>query len=136
MASNLVFKSNLPQVLKRMNASCIAFLHEAAGEIESQARVNTRVDSAQTKNSWTYRVDERKLTATIGNPLENAIWEELGTGQYALGGNGRRTAWRFKNRHGRWVRTVGKRPSRAFYKAYRATEPRIKRRLGQRLRGM
>ena len=39
---------------------------------------------AQQKGQWTNVVDESKLEATIGNPMEQSIWTELGTGEYAL----------------------------------------------------
>ena len=123
---------HLDEVLQRLHSASVAFLHEASGELESQAKVNTRVDTAQTKNAWTYRLDERGLVSTIGNPLENAIWEEFGTGIYALGGRGRRTPWVYRDRRGRWWTTRGKRGTRAFYRAYRSTAPRIRSQIAKR----
>lgn len=70
-----------------------SFLEEAASEIESAARRNSRVDTGQLKGSWKYVVDEAEQKATIGSPLENAIWEEFGTGEYAVDGNGRKGGW-------------------------------------------
>lgn len=42
-------------------------------------------------------MDESAQVATVGNPLQNAIWEEFGTGEYALEGDGRKTPWRYKD---------------------------------------
>ena len=114
----------------------IAWLHEAAGEIESQTKRNTRVDTAQLKNSWANTVDESDGTATVGSPLENAIWEEFGTGEYALHGDGRKTAWNYKDRKGKWHRTSGKRPSRALNNAFASSKGKLKARLEQILKGM
>lgn len=61
-----------------------------SGELEAQVKRNTRVDTGQTKGSWTYKVDEANGEAMVGSPQENAIWEEFGTGQYALNGDGER----------------------------------------------
>jgi hypothetical protein len=76
-------------------------------------------------------VNAASLTGTVGSPLENAIWEELGTGEYALGGNGRKTPWRYRDRHGQWHTTSGKRPSRAFFKAYMKVKGGIEQRAAE-----
>ena len=88
------FTDNSAQVKGALNDAVIAYLYEAGGELEAQVKRNQRVGSTgQTKNSWTYVVDESKGITTVGNPLENAIWEEFGTGQYALNGDGRKGWW-------------------------------------------
>lgn len=104
--------------INALDSAVIAFLEEAAGEIESQAKRNTRVDTSQTKNNWSHVVDESAHQATIGNPLENAIWEEFGTGEYAVNGDGRKTPWRYQDVNGKWHTTKGKKPTRALQKAF------------------
>lgn len=95
-------------------------LEEAAGELESQVKRNTRVDTGQTKNSWSHRLESNKdmHKATIGSPMENAIWEEFGTGEYALHGDGRKGGWYYVDERGNGHFTRGKTPSRAFQRAY------------------
>ena len=67
------------QVKAKMNDCVSQFLEEAAAEVESQTKRNqTRIDTGQTKGGWTHVVDESKREAVVGNPLENAIWEEFG----------------------------------------------------------
>ena len=66
------------QVKAALEEAAIAYLHEAAGELVSQTARNSPVDTVQLKGSWDYKVDESKLEATIGSPLENAIWNEFG----------------------------------------------------------
>lgn len=112
------FRDNRMQVKAALNKAVVAGLYTAAGEIEARVKRNTRVDTGQTKNSWRYEVNESAGEATIGNPLENAIWEEFGTGEYALGGNGRKGGWSYKDQKGKWHRTTGKKPTRAFHKAF------------------
>ena len=91
------FENNSMQVMAALDDFCIAFLHEAGGELEAQVKRNNdnRVDTGQTKGSWKYIVDESKSECTIGSPLENAIWEEFGTGEHALNNNGRRGRWKY-----------------------------------------
>lgn len=83
------FKDNIIEVVAALDDAAIAFLHEAAGELQAAVKRNTAVKAGQLKNSWDYVVDESKKEATIGSPLQNAIWEEFGTGEYALNGDGR-----------------------------------------------
>lgn len=66
------------QVKAALEEAAVQFLYEAAGELASQTARNSPVDTGQLKNSWQYKVDENKLEATIGSPLENAIWNEFG----------------------------------------------------------
>lgn len=87
------FKDYSIQVKGAIGERAIAALYTAAEEIQSQAAANSPVDTGQLRNSWTYVVDEDALVATIGSPLENAIWNEFGTGEYALGGKGRKSPW-------------------------------------------
>lgn len=128
------FKDNSLKVKAALNEKTIAWLHEAAGEIESQSKRNTRVDTGQLKNSWANTVDESNGTATVGSPLENAVWEEFGTGEYALHGDGRKTAWTYKDRKGKWHRTSGKRPSRALNNAFASSKSKLKSRLEKMLK--
>ena len=102
-----------------------AVLEEAAGEMESAVKRNSRVDTGQTKNSFEHYVDQASHTAYIGSNNENAIWEEFGTGEYALAGNGRKGGWAYKDGKGEWHFTYGKKPSRAFWNAYTSMKDKI-----------
>ena len=113
------------KVKAALEEAAVQFLYEAAGELASQTARNSPVDTGQLKGSWDYRVDESKLEATIGSPLENAIWSEFGTGEHALEGNGRKGGWSYKDDHGDWHHTFGKKPERTFDKAYKGLEPKI-----------
>ena len=129
------FEDNSIRVKEALNEAIIAYLHEAAGEVEAQVKRNPRVDTGETKGSWTYRVDEGKKEATIGSGLENAIWEEFGTGEYAAEGNGRKGGWVYTDRHGETHFTRGKTPTRAFSSAFESTKPKIIKRAQQVIGG-
>ena len=64
----------------------------------------------------------QEAQSVIGNPLENAIWEEYGTGEYALKGNGRKKPWVYKDERGNWHTTHGKKPLRPLQKAFDKTK--------------
>ena len=123
--ASVQFIDNTIEVIGAIKDAALMFLEESAGELESQAMRNTRVDTGQTKGAWSHKVEESALQAIVGNPLENAIWEEFGTGEYAVNGNGRKTPWRYQDVRGNWHTTTGKRPSRAFEKAKAEAEPKI-----------
>lgn len=97
MSANVEFQDFSVQVKGAMHDAVIAALHTVASELMSQAIRNTATgkinNGSRTKGAWKYVVDESKLEATVGNTEENAIWEEFGTGEYALEGKGRRGGW-------------------------------------------
>lgn len=154
------FTNNSVQVKAALAKSIIAFLHEASAEIKTQAERYTPVgESSQLKKSWDKVVDEGKMTAIIGNPLEYAIYQEFGTGEYALEGNGRKGYWVYVKDSGSGAMakssnkytleqakaivtsmradgleayyTNGTRPKRMLYKAFTMWKPKIEARFKQ-----
>lgn len=109
---------NTLRVINELNDKAVSFLYEASGELQHEVQQNTRVDTGQLKGSWRYSVDESNLESTIGSPLENAIWEEFGTGEYAVNGNGRKGGWFYVDAKGDGHFTKGKTPQHAFTNAY------------------
>ena len=107
------------------------FLEEAASEVESAARRNSRVDTGQLKGSWSHTVDAAEQTATVGSPLENAIWEEWGTGEYAVHGDGRNGGWFYVDDDGNGHFTHGKKPNHTLQRAFDGKKAAIKRRAKQ-----
>lgn len=123
--ASVKFVDNSVEVKGAIESAVGAFLEEAAGELEAQVKRNSRVDTYQLKSSWTHKVDEAKAEAVVGSPLENAIWEEFGTGEYALQGNGRKGGWKYQDMKGVWHFTMGKTPNRALHNAKVTCEPKI-----------
>lgn len=136
MASKVEFQDFSIKVKAAMNDQINAVLEECAGEIESQTKRNTRVDTGKTKNSFQHRVDTDSHTAYIGSNYENAIWEEFGTGEHALEGNGRKGGWAYVDEQGNRHFTFGKKPSRAFWKAYTSLKNAIIKRFQDVFKGL
>lgn len=130
------FEDNSGRVKAEIAEACTAWLYEAAGELEAQTKRNTKVGTGQLKNSWTYTVDEAEQEAAIGSPLENAIWEEFGTGIYAVNDDGRKTPWAYKDDKGKWHRTKGKHPHRALQNAFNTLQNALRARLEDILKGL
>lgn len=119
------------QVKEAVGEKAAQFLEEAAAEIESAAKRNSRVDTGQLKGSWDHQVNESAQEATIGSPLQNAIWEEFGTGEYAAGGDGRKGGWYYVDSEGNGHFTHGKKPNHTLQKAFDNTKTAIIRRAKQ-----
>lgn len=76
-----------------MNEAMKRFLREAAFIVESETIRHTPTDKEQLRNSWASDVNEADMSAMIGSPLEQAFWNEFGTGSHALHGDGRKGWW-------------------------------------------
>lgn len=117
-------KDNSIKVKAALGDAAIKFLYEAAHVMQSQVKQNTAVDTGQLKSSWDFTVDESEKEAVIGSPLENAIWEEFGTGEYALHGDGRKGGWVYVDEKGGHF-TRGKKPRRALHNAFETKKTAI-----------
>lgn len=131
---SIEFKDYSVEVKEKLNAATIAWLIEAAGEVQAQVVRNTPVDTGQLKGSWAYNIQKGKGEAVIGSPLENSIWNEFGTGQHALHGDGRKTPWHYQDLKGNWHTTRGKRPVRSLFYAFERAKPKLKNLLTQKLK--
>ena len=122
------FTDNTAKIKAALSEGVIGFLHEVGGEIQAQTQDNSRVDTGQTKGSYKYMVDEGKdeSTVAVGSDLENAIWEEFGTGEYALHGDGRKGGWVYTSKKdGKHHHTHGKTPNQPLTKAFQVMNPKI-----------
>lgn len=127
MSMSVEFKDFSIEVKARLSKLAYQAVEESIGEVESQTKRNTAVDTGQTKNSWTHTVKNTSegCTGTVGSPLQNAVWEEFGTGEYALNGNGRKGGWFYVDERGKGHFTHGKKPRRALYKAYASLKNKL-----------
>lgn len=113
-------------VLQKIQETGEVFLEEVGGELESQVKQNTKVDTGKTKGSWEHIVNAEKMEVQVGSRYKNALWEELGTGIYALNGDGRKKVpWVYRTPDGKFHSTVGKKPRRALFNAYNSKKNQI-----------
>ena len=129
------FKDFSKIVLQKIQETGETFLEEVGGEVEAQTKQNTKVDTGKTKGSWEHVVNAEKMEVQIGSRYKNALWEELGTGIYALNGDGRKNKWVYKNpKDGKFYTTVRKKPRRTLYKAYNSKKNLIIREARRRFK--
>lgn len=142
-----------------INDTTIAWLHETANEIASQAKRNCAMDGEigeQLRGSYRADVNDGKGEAKIGTPLEAGYWEEWGTGEYAAHGDGRNGWWVYsdkvkgnggKQRTERQAKAIaasdptlhatnGREPNYTLEKVFTKTEPKAIANLENRLKGM
>ena len=128
-------EDNALKIKELITEAVSAFLYEAGGELLARIIRNSRTDTGLTKGSYEYRVvekpEESMAEVHVGSALENAIWEEYGTGEYALNGDGRKGKWRYKDPKGNWHTTSGKKPNKPVARAYRALRKPLEERLGE-----
>lgn len=156
----MAFIDNRIQVKTKLKEAGIAWLHDACGELMSQTIRNSavgKIGGGKTKGSYQYKVDEDKLEGYVGSNYENAIWEEFGTGEYALNKDGRKGGWwipldtggmteaqakayGFTIREGKngkkYAFTRGKKPKRPLFRAYTALKSQLQRMAQERFRGL
>lgn len=160
--ADVVFEDFTIEVQNAMDDRINIALEEAAGELESQVKRNTkvgRVNGSGTKNKWKHKVVDSEHVAYIGNDKETAIWLEFGTGEYALEGKGRKGGWwiligsgkgcisqavvdayGFPTRKGKdgkkYAFTKGMKPQRPFWKAYTSSKNKIISLIQNKLKGL
>ena len=145
------FESDLPEVEGAIRKAVLQWLEESAGELQSDIVRLSRRKTSQTAASYGHVVDRSRLEAFVGSNLENAIWEEFGTGEYALNGDGRKGGWVYKNpnatynkdgslrknsKYSGWVFTLGKTPNRPIFRAFSQGQTKIQRGLERKLRAL
>lgn len=87
------FKDFTLKVQNTIEEKAVQWLYEASAELESAAKRNSDFAPRSLKGEWNHVVDESKKEAMVGHPKELAIWLEMGTGEHALEGNGRKGWW-------------------------------------------
>ena len=123
--ADVKFEDFSVQVKGAIDDAVMQYLHEASGELVSQTARSSPVDTGELKNSWNYNIDESKQESRIGSSIENAIWNEFGTGEFALKRNGRKGGWKYQDDKGKWHFTMGKNPQRTFKNAFDGLKPKL-----------
>lgn len=94
--ADVKFENFSVQVKNALEDAVIAYLYEAASVLESatiRKSSHEKYKGIPARELWGHIVDEDDKKATVGSPQEAAYWEEFGTGEHALYGNGRKGWW-------------------------------------------
>lgn len=132
------FTDHTVEIVNELEKKSLAFLEEAKSSLSAQAAKNSPVKSGDLKRSFVSDslVDKSEYTAYIGSSLEYALYQEMGTGEHALEGNGRKGGWVYKDLEtGKTIFTRGNRPRRMLYNAFQQKKAKIKARGQEIFRG-
>ena len=81
--ANFTFHDNSPQVIEKIKNIAVAWLHTWGNETAAQAKRNTSTEGWTNaernalRDSYGCVVDEAKLEAQVGTPMEQGFWEEF-----------------------------------------------------------
>lgn len=112
---------NGDQVLGVLSGAAEQGMLEVLRMLQEETQRQSRIDTGQTRDSYEYTQewDGSTLIGRIGSNHMNAIWEEMGTGEYAENSDGRKGGWVYYNeRRKEFVFTYGKEPNKPMRKAF------------------
>lgn len=156
----VVFKDFSIDVKTEINDTTIAWLYTWANEIASTAQRSCSMEGdagSQLRGSYRADVNSGAGQAKIGTPLEAGYWEEWGTGEYAVHGDGRKGWWLYKDGYhgnggkvwteqrakaiaaasrGKFHATNGRRPNFTLEKSFNANKSKAIADLERMLRGL
>lgn len=110
------------EVLKQ---ATIQWLFQACMLVEGQAVALAAVLTSRLRNSIDYVVDEAELIGYVGTNVEYAIYVEMGTGEFAVNGMGRKGGWVYQDPSGEWFFTWGQEPQPYLRPAFRKNKSQI-----------
>lgn len=133
------FVDNRATVYGEINRKIQNHVEEVKSLLSSQASKNTKRETGRLSDSFTtdslVEVGKDEITAYIGSSVEYAPYYEMGTGEYALMGNGRQTPWVYYDPiQKRYFKTTGQTPKRPLYHAYQQNKSLIQNRANEVLR--
>lgn len=126
------YESHIKEFTSDLERTYTKWLEESCGGLESAYKKNSRRDLGDLRKSITHKIDGH--TGIVGSPLENAIWEEYGTGIHAENGNGRKKPWTYQDRRGDFYTTKGKKGTKALRKACEEKKESIMQHLNSELK--
>ena len=149
---SLQFEDNRVQVKAAMDSAITAFLHEAGGEIQARTIRNSRTDTGRQKAVMNIRSMSLPGNVRLEVTLKTQSGKNLGTGEYALKGNGRKGAWYvllilipgvkkptyngkvvivYGKNGKKFYKTNGKTPNRPLDNAFKSLKTKLIKRFGQ-----
>lgn len=96
---SVTFVDNSDEILRALGEACERGLERCGKKAVEYAKDLCPVDTGNLRNSITHTVEDGKK-AIVGTPTKYAIYQELGTGKYAVNGDGKPT--KYQDAQGIW----------------------------------
>ena len=127
MADRFQFTDNSGRVISEIERVVMAAMEKAALIVEGQAKLLTPVDTGGLRDSIDHQVDndDGKITGKIGSPLDYAIYQEFGTGEFAENGAGRKGGWGYTTPDGSKHFTMGTKPKKMLRTSFIKNKKRV-----------
>lgn len=128
------YENNFSKVTDLLDENVEASLIAASEIVRSQAKANVtaadRVDTGKLRDNIDYKLrkDGRAvgdMVSDIGSPDNHAIYNELGTGEFADNGAGRKGGWYYPGSDGKMHFTKGLKPIHFMRNAFRNTKSEV-----------
>lgn len=133
MSKDFRFESNLKEVEAQLKRSAEAGMEAALLMVEASAKSRARVGSGEMRDKVSHKKkwSGDSLSGQVGSPLEHAIYNEFGTGEFAENGAGRKGGWSYKGPDGKWRFTKGMTPQPFLRPAFRSNRKNIEDTIGK-----
>lgn len=93
--ASVKFEDFSDQVKGAIESEIIGWLNDAGAVLIKATTRNTPNGTwySEIVKKWEYKVDEEKLEAVVGNPFEQSLWVEFGTGEFSVSPKGGRKGY-------------------------------------------
>lgn len=135
MPDNKDFVHSIEKATLKMITDAAGNMKKACLVVEAEAKKNCPVDQGVLRASMFSEVNisASEITGVVANSSEIAPYVHQGTGIYAVGGDGRKTPWKYEVKAGKykgWHITRGQRPQPFLQNARDGNKDKISRILG------
>lgn len=133
MSKGFKYESNVKAVEAQLMQAADAGMEAALLAIEASAKSRARVGSGEMRDKVQHQSKRSgdTLSGQVGSPLEHAIYNEFGTGEFAENGAGRKGGWSYKGPDGKWRFTKGMTPQPFLRPAFRSNRKNIESLVGK-----
>lgn len=128
------YENNFNKAMDMLDENVEAVLIASSEIVRSQAKANVtaagRVDTGKLRDDIDYKLrkDRRAvgdMVSDVGSPDNHAIYNELGTGEFADNGAGRKGGWYYPGSDGKMYFTKGLKPIHFMRNAFRSTKSEV-----------
>jgi HK97 gp10 family phage protein len=128
------YENNFNKAMDLLDENVEAVLIASSEIVRSQAKANVtaagRVDTSKLWDDIDYKLRKEgravgDMVSDVGSPDNHAIYNELGTGEFADNGAGRKGGWYYPGSDGKMHFTKGLKPIHFMRNAFRSTKSEV-----------
>lgn len=132
------FEDNSRQVINQMHNVSETAMEAACLVVEASVKslVVSKHGTGELRDKIDHQVKRQgsNVIGQVGSPLDHAIYNEFGTGEFAENGAGRKGGWSYQTPDGKWHFTRGMAPRPFLRPGFRNNKENIKQIIGSEFR--